>query len=198
MKLWRQVMVGLAVTFLLSSASSQTVKNVLVLHMESSRLPANVVAAKAILETIGREPGTQIFEEYMDENRLPADYPALAETISQKYAGKKMKVIMTVGPPAFSFMMKYGEQLFPGVPIVFSVIENKALPPQLPRNVTGVSNTIGYAGTVGLILKLQPDTQRIFLVAGTSEYDISRRNGVAGEFKSYVGRLDFVYLEDLP
>jgi signal transduction histidine kinase len=191
-------MVGLAVTFLLSSASSQTVKNVLVLHMESSRLPANVVAAKAILETIGREPGTQIFEEYMDENRLPADYPALAETISQKYAGKKMKVIMTVGPPAFSFMMKYGEQLFPGVPIVFSVIENKALPPQLPRNVTGVSNTIGYAGTVGLILKLQPDTQRIFLVAGTSEDDISRRNGVAGEFKSYVGRLDFVYLEDLP
>ena len=68
MKLWRQVMVGLAVTFLLSSARAQNVKNVLVLHMESSRLPANIVAAKAIQETIGREPGTQIFEEYMDEN----------------------------------------------------------------------------------------------------------------------------------
>ena len=191
-------MVGLAVTFLLSSARAQNVKNVLVLHMESSRLPANIVAAKAIQETIGREPGTQIFEEYMDENRLPAEYPAFAEMISQKYAGKKMNVILTVGPPAFSFMMKYREQLFPTVPIVFSFVGYRALPPQLPHNVTGVSNTISYASTVGLILKLQPDTQRIVVVAGSSPDDISRRNGVAEEFKSYEGRLDFVYLEDLP
>jgi signal transduction histidine kinase len=198
MKLWRQVMLGLAVTFLLPSALSESAKNVFVLHMESSRLPANIVAAKAILETIGREPGTQIFEEYMDENRLPADYPALAERISQKYAGKKMNVIMTVGPRAFGFMMKYGEQLFPAVPIVFSVIDYRGLPPQLPHNVTGVSNMPSYASTVDFILKLQPDTQRIFLVAGSSPDDISRRNGVAAEFKPYAGRVDFVYLEGLP
>ena len=62
--------------------------------------------------------------------------------ISQKYAGKKMNVILTVGPPAFSFMMmKYREQLFPTVPIVFSFVGYRALPPQLPHNVTGVSNT---------------------------------------------------------
>jgi signal transduction histidine kinase len=198
MKLWRQAIVGLAVTLLLSPALAENAKNVFVLHMESSRLPANIAAAKAILETIGREPGTQIFEEYMDENRLPADYPALAERISEKYAGKKMNVIMTVGPRAFGFMMKYREQLFPNVPIVFSVIGYRGLPAQLPQNVTGVSNTSSYASTVDLILKLQPDTQRIFLVAGSSADDISRRNGVEAEFRHFAGRVGFVYLEDLP
>jgi signal transduction histidine kinase len=191
-------MVTLVAALLLPAKPSQNAKNVFVLHMESSRLPANIVAAKAIQETMAREPGTQIFDEYMDENRLAASYPALAERISQKYAGKKMDVVLTVGPTALTFMLQYAERFFPATPIVFSIVQSREVPPKLPRNVTGVDNSLSYSSTVDLILRLQPDTRQIFFVAGSSPEDISRRNGAEREFKPFQRRLEFIYLEDLP
>jgi signal transduction histidine kinase len=184
--------------FLPSISPCQSPKNVFVLHMESSRLPANIAAAKAIQETFGRDVGTQVFEEYMDENRLGVEFPLLAERIRQKYAGRKMDLVMTVGPQALTFILQYGEELFPAAPIVFSVVDSRGLPPKLPRNVTGVGGSYKYSDTVDFILKLQPDTRRIFYVAGATPAEISRRNGAEQEFTPYSGRLEFIYLNDLP
>jgi signal transduction histidine kinase len=196
---WLRVTATLAMALFLPLTSlSQTAKNVLVLHMESSRLPANVVAQKAIEETIGRNLGTQVFEEYMDENRLGTDYPTLAERIHQKYGKKKMDLVMTVGPQALNFILQYREALFPAVPIVFSVVDSRGLPPKLPQNVMGVGGSYRYSDTVDLILKLQPDTQRIFYVAGATPEEMSRRNGTEQEFEPYSGRLEFIYLNNLP
>ena len=183
--------------FLLLTSLSQTAKNVFVLHMENSRLPANIAAAKAIQETVNQDVGNQVFEEYMDENRLGTDYPALAERIRQKYAQRKMDVVITFGPPALSFMLQYGERLFPATPIVFSGTDSRVLPPTLPRTVTGVGGSLSYSDTVDLILKLQPDTRQVFYVAGSTPAEISRREGAEREFKPYSGRLSFTYLNDL-
>jgi hypothetical protein len=181
---WLRVTASLAMALSLPLISlSQTAKNVLVLHMESSRLPANIVAQKAIEETIGKNPGTQVFEEYMDENRLGTDYPTLAERIHQKYGKTKMDLVMTVGPQALNFILQYREKLFPAVPIVFSVVDSRGLPPKLPQNVMGVGGSYSYSDTVDLILKLQPDTQRVFYVAGATPEEMSRRNGAEQEFE---------------
>ena len=131
-------------------------------------------------------------------SRLETDFQTLAERIRQKYAGQPIDLVMTVGPRPFTFMRQYGEKLFPSVPIVFSEVDLRYYPQQLPPNTTGVSSSFDLSGTVDLILRLQPDTHEIFYIGGATGAELMLRDEAKREFKPYAGRLAFTYLNDLP
>lgn len=164
----------LAVILLPLTSPCQKVKNILVLHMEGPRLPANIVATKAIQETIGEDLGYQIFDEYIEETRLETDFQTLAERLRQKYSGQRIDLLLTVGPRPFTFLRQYGEQLFPSVPIVFSEVDLRYYPPKLPPNTTGVSGSFlpNLSRTIDLILRLQPDTREIFYIGGSTSNEL--------------------------
>jgi signal transduction histidine kinase len=200
MKAWlRGASILLAIVLPLTALCQKT-KNILVLHMEGPRLPVNIVAAKAIQETIGQDLRYQIFDDYIEETRLEIDFQTLAERIRQKYAGQHIDLLLTVGPRPFSFLLQYGEQLFPSVPIVFSEVDLRFYPPKLPPNVTGVRGSFvpNFSRTVDLIMRLQPDTHEIFYIGGSTSNELLLRNEAKGEFKPYAGRVAFTYLTDLP
>lgn len=181
-----------------SSLGGQTTKNILVLHMEGQRLPANQVASKAIQEVLGQDPKNQIFEEYLDENRLGLDSPKNAATFEQKYKNQKMDLILTVGPEALRFMLRYRDELWPDVPIVFSVLDSRSYPANAPANVTGVSGSLNLSKTVDLILRLQPDVRRIFYVGGASPGERGLRQlEQRQDFVPYSGKVEFEYLDGL-
>jgi signal transduction histidine kinase len=178
-----------------SFMSARTTKNIFVLHMEGARLPANQVASKAIQETLSQEPDNQIFEEYMDENRLDVDDSTIIERIQEKYAGQKMDLILTVGSQALNFMLHHGEKLWPSVPIVFSIVDRSQIPRQLPQNVTGVAGSFDFAQTIDLALKLQPDTRRVFYVGGATEEDKEFRRISEPALKAYSESVDIEYYD---
>ena len=180
------------------SSLCQRTKNILVLYRENPRLPGNIVATKAIQETIGQNLQYQIFDEYIEETRLETDFETLAERIQQKYAGQPIDLVMTVGPRPFTFMRQYGERLFPSVPIVFSEVDLRFYPATLPPNTTGVSSSFDLSGTVDLILRLQPETREIVYIGGASPAELMLRDEAEREFKPYADRLSFTYLNDLP
>ena len=186
-----------AILLPLSSLCERT-KNILVLYRENPRLPGNIVATKAIQETIGQNLQYQIFDEYIEETRLETDFQTLAERIQQKYAGQPIDLIMTVGPRPFTFMRQYGQKLFPSVPMVFSEVDLRFYPATLPPNTTGVSSSFDLSGTVDLILRLQPDTREIAYIGGASPAELMLRDEAKREFKPYENKLFFTYLNDLP
>ena len=195
---WLRVAAILAAILLPLNSPCQRTKNLLVLYRENPRLPANMVAAKVIQETIGQNWRYQIFDEYIEETRLETDFPTLAERIRQKYAGQKIDLVMTVGPRPFTFLRQYGEKLFPSVPIVFSELDLRFYPLQLPPNTTGVNGSFDFSRTIELILRLQPDTRRIVYIGGSSAAELMLRDEAEREFKPYMGRTAFTYLNDLP
>jgi signal transduction histidine kinase len=198
MKTWLRVSATVVSMLLPLSSLCQRTKNILVLYRENPRLPGNVVATKAIQETIGQNLQYQIFDEYIEETRLEADFQTLAERIQQKYAGQPIDLVMTVGPRPFTFMRQYGEKLFPSVPIVFSEVDLHFYPATLPPNTTGVSSSFDLYGSVDLILRLQPDTRDIFYIGGASPAELMLRDEAKREFTPYADRLSFTYLNDLP
>lgn len=105
---------------------------------------------------------------------------------------------MTVGPRPFTFMRQYGEKLFPSAPIVFSEVDLRYYPAELPPNITGVRSSFDFSGTVDLILRLQPDTREIFYIGGATGAELMLRDEAQREFKPFAGRLAFSYLNDLP
>ena len=67
----------------------------------------------------------------------------------------------------------------------------------MPPNVTGVLLKRAFHPTLDIVLALHPDTARITVVAGTSEFDTTLLEQARNEFRAYEDRLAFTYLTDL-
>ena len=68
----------------------------------------------------------------------------------------------------------------------------------LPPHVSGVLLTRKFGPTVELALRLHPGTQRVMVVAGTSEFDNRILRDAKEEFRHYEDRVAFTYLTELP
>lgn len=194
----RVLLIVMSAFFPLHFAQAEGTKRILVLHTDSSRLPGNAIVSKAIQETIGREQGNQIFEEYMDENRLGPNYPLIVDTLREKYAGQKIDLVITFGPQPFGMFLHYGQDLWPTTPIIFSAVEARELPQKLPLNMTGVVGSFDFSSNVDLALALQPELRHVFYIGGATPQEIGRRATAEEDFKHYGRKLEFTYLNDLP
>ncbi len=84
-------------------------------------------------------------------------------------------------------------------PIVFFGIDRKQLGDRsLPADVTGVLVKREFSSTLELVAQLQPETERIVVVAGTSEFDARLLAQAREEFKPFEKRFAFTYLTNLP
>jgi signal transduction histidine kinase len=200
MNLFRRLFIVLAVGLFVvgGNAVAQETKSVLILHMESSQVPANIIASKTIEQVIGSRPKFQYFDEYLDENRLGTDYSGIAQGLQRKYVNQKMDLIITVGSQAARFLFQYGSVLWPSTPKVFCVVDGKLLPGQLPPDVTGAAGSYDFSPTVDLARQLQPDLRHVFYIGGGSPAEMGRRRMAEQEFEHFAGKLEITYLNDLP
>jgi PAS domain-containing protein len=137
----------------------------------------------------------------MDLSRFGTDtyQIQLRDFLDAKYAAKKIDVVIGVMGPALDFLLKHGEAIFPGVPIVFCGVDRREINDRsLPPHVGGILMKRRFGPTVEIALGLHPDTQRIVVVAGTSEFDTRLLQEARKEFRAYEGRIDFTYLTKLP
>jgi len=114
----------------------------------------------------------------------------LADYYRRKYAGKKLDLIVAVLEPSLDFLLEHGKTVFPGVPIVFcgveaSIFETKRLQP----NITGVLVKREFSPTLEVALRLQPQTQNVFVVGGTSTFDRYLLSIARRDLKAYENRV---------
>ena len=197
--IWRRVGFSVAIALLFSVClSAQNTKNVLVLHVGSANQPIHLRISRVFRDTFGADIHTQLFEEFLDQDRLRGDDEVLAETLGKKYAGKKMDLVLSTGAPVLNFLLRRGEELWPGTPKVFSFVEPREMPTNLPPNFTGITSTVDFGATLDLALQVMPNTRRVFYVAGSSPREENFRHMAEQEFSRFAGRIQFTYLYDLP
>ncbi len=110
---------------------------------------------------------------------------------------KKIDVIIAVLAPSLDFLEKYGDEIFPGVPVVFCGVDARELGKRaLPPRFTGVFLKREFSPTVDLVLQLQPDTKQFVVVAGTSSFDAALLAQAREEFRPYEDRVAFKYLSN--
>lgn len=113
------------------------------------------------------DPGTVIYTEYMD-GKIVSDslhYENLAAVYRHKYASISVDLIFVSDDDAYSFLLTYGDELFPDVPVVFFGVSGYAPAhrEKMPR-LTGVVEEMHVNPTVDLITTLQPGVQNIYVV----------------------------------
>jgi signal transduction histidine kinase len=180
----RIVLLGLVLAIQLSAVrAAQSLQSdpppwlVLLLYSSDLYAPAAVVHDEALRTAMseGAAPRAVDFRtEALDAVTFDAaDYePELVALFKKKHSGVRFDLLMPVGVEALRFVTRHREMLWPGVPIVsLSVSATDARETAHVANATAVTIDLDAAGTIRLARHLQPDAERLVLVAGESPYD---------------------------
>jgi PAS domain S-box-containing protein len=185
-------------------AAAEAKRNVLVLYDEPRELPGLTLVDRGIDSELAKSKlhsSIELYRESLDLTRFSGDpdYHAVREYFHEKYAAKKIDVVIAVMAPSVDFMLKYGEETFPGVPVVFCGLDSREVASRkLGLNFTGALLTRDYKGTADLVLKLLPRTHQFFFIAGTSGFDREMTALARADLHQVEDRVSITYLTDLP
>lgn len=133
--------------------------------------------------------------EYLDSKRIHGKlyFQKLYEIYKHKYESEKFDIIFTTDNDAFYFLKNYGQELFPGVPIVFcgmNHFQDTILAEN--QNVTGVAENPDIKGTIDMALNLQPNTKKIYFLFDNTTTGKLFKEYAESLSNQYKGKVEFI------
>lgn len=200
------VVVCVLVVSLLPAVRSQdagVTKKVLVLYWDTKDFAGNISFEQGFQAGMRSDPSNrwELFSEYLDSTRFPGEHQAelLRDYLREKYAKQQIDAVVVTPDPALEFLLRYRSDLFSNSPIVFVAVRRP--PPEVLAagpGLTGIIRANTHRKTVDLALKLQPETQELYVISGTPERDKRFEMAAREELTGYEKRVRISYLTDLP
>ncbi|MEI6702768.1 MAG: ABC transporter substrate binding protein, partial [Deltaproteobacteria bacterium] len=140
----------------------------------------------------------ETYVTFMDMKRIPPTpqyFQQLKELIREGYRGVRFDAVLACDNDAFEFAKKYRDELFPGVPVVFSSIndfDERMLEGR--RDITGTSENTDYTGTIKAALHLLPATKNIVVVTDSTTTGKAHLSAVEKIRPDFPQSLDFTYI----
>ncbi|MEW6387889.1 MAG: ABC transporter substrate binding protein [Thermodesulfobacteriota bacterium] len=156
---------------------------------------------EGILETLRQAyPNIDPLVEYLDWRRFPQEdnIKSLVQVYQQRYAQKKIEVVIANDNEALEFALKYRARLFPEAAIVFCGVNDyrEDMIAGQPR-VTGVVEKVDAAGTIEVALKLHPQARSLVVIADASEEAQDALQIIKGVAPRFASRINFRFLVGL-
>lgn len=156
-----------------SAAAQEPRKTILMLLPDQPGLPMATLGLAGLRSTLVTTWGSRvsIYAEHVDLERFPgSDHEQrLRAAFQAKYRGLTLDAIVAFGPTPLRFLIRWGQDLWPGVPAVATAVDEIVLGKlTLPSNVTPIPMRYDVEGTVRLALRLLPDTRRVALISGVT------------------------------
>ena len=184
------------------AAEKPVTKRILVIYSYHEGLPWERIiddSLRATLVSKSTEP-IELNVEHADRIRYPGDayLQNFINLLRHKYSHPKIDVVIGIADEATDILLQYGEELFPGVPIVFVTAQRKTLQRDFLRpNMTSLLWGGDIQGTVDLILKILPKTRQLFVISGSSSSDRAVQNLVRKTLRGGTNQLEIKYLADI-
>ena len=146
-------------------------RNVLTIHWGPEDFPDTATVDAAIREALlsrAEPPPVHYYAEYLETEEFPSESALLAfrDYVRTKFTGRPLDVVIASGTPALQFVLRYREELFSRVPVVFLAGSMPGLTiNSVHPGVTGVLSDAPFAETLELALKLHPSVRRVYVVA---------------------------------
>jgi signal transduction histidine kinase len=187
----------------LLTAQEYKEKNILVLYSHEKEVATYAELDRAMRSALQSDSTYSVvfYTEYLDLSRFPEarHQRTLVDYLRLKYSNRKIDLVILVSPPAFNFFIKHGDQLFPGIPAVFTSVDIRRVENlELKPNITGIAVKRDLRNTLDLALRLQPDTVGVVIPAGSSSIEKSLTEEMRKNLSAYAGRVSMTVLTDLP
>ena len=159
--------------------------------------PGSALVEQSVQQVLQKGPqAVEFYAEYLDASRFPEEshYQLFREYLQEKYAQSPPDVIVTFLIVKFELAGRLPAELFPGIPVVLGALTEDEVPDKgFGNQVTGVVQRIDFRSALELILKLQPDTERIVVIGGTAPLDRRYLSRTEEAARSLAGRVQFDY-----
>ena len=176
---------------------------VLVLHSFRNSLPVNTDWYNGIVRGFSSETDRQveIDIEAPDLTRFgdADDVSKLLDIYRLKYHDQQPHLIIPTYTQAFRFLLDHGEELFPGIPIVFCGADSEFVASrELPPHITGITTHRDIAGTLELALQVHPDARQVAVIVGSGAMDRLFERAARQALQPFGERVAFKWLQGLP
>jgi signal transduction histidine kinase len=183
-------------------AFSAPKKTVLVLYGDPLSIPANRMIEQGLTAALlsAHAWALEVFSEYLDLARFPAARYGddIVRYSRARYGTRKPDVLITVTNTALQFVLDRRDELFPGVPIVFTAVDHREVEGrEMPPNVAGLWTAWDYQRTLELALQLQPQTREVICVAGTGVEDQAYNNEARKALERFATHVRVRWLDKL-
>ena len=143
---------------------------------ESKDVPGNIMLEQAVRAEMQKAVTNRIefLAEYLDASHFSdkEHFRLFQDYLGKKYAGQKLDLILAFPSRDYRLAGELPDALFPDVPVVFVAINEMEVPEAISKlGVTGIVQRFDIRGTLGLIMRLQPDTRRVVVIGGISGMD---------------------------
>lgn len=178
-------------------------KNVVFLFSAGTALPAYDVVYQRIVETIQREaPGpVNVYAEYLDLGRFHSEsyHRRLFDLYREKYAEKKIDLVILVGRGASEAVDKHGQDLFSNISTLILRYANpfSQTPSFNKPFATGIFADLDVKGSLETALSLQPATRTVFVISGASADDQYYEAIARAAYQGYEASIRIEYLSGL-
>ena len=172
---------------------------VVILHSISQDVAGLRELSVALSEGLQQEAKVDVYSEYTGLDRFSgkAYEDALLALYREKYASRRVDLVVAVGPAALEFVVARG--FLPRVPIVSCYVPRRTVEAARADrpDLTGALPPQNAPPTVELMLALYPATRRIQVVLGASPYERAQAQQGRKIFERFAERVEFAYLNDL-
>ncbi len=137
-----------------------------------------------------------LYFEYLDLERNKGDAEYLHHwqaELERKYPEGKIDLVFAARPPAMHLLMKEGNKIAPGAPVISFQTPLPTGTEAGNRKVYCVVSEFDVAGTITDALSAFPKTKKVLVVAGDSEADRMAAKSVEKAGEQFKGRLEFEY-----
>ena len=192
---------AIGLVFFAEGSQAQVRKTILVINEFGQSAPTAVSVSNQIREVLHSDGRfkAQFYWEDLDAADLSDD--SLKEQralIAQRYSGKKLDLIVLVGPDVAHLLTDQSKAFYPNVPVVFCCsAQGQRGQPVVDSRSTGSWLQFDPGKTVDGALRLLPATRRVFVVAGQTRFDTGVVALAKAGLTSYESKLDITYLTDL-
>jgi signal transduction histidine kinase len=138
-----------------------------------------------------------IFEVSLSTARFPdGNEDAFVDYLNAVFSERKLDLIMTIGGPAARFFQQNRQRIFPSIPTLYAALAQQ-MSANAPATDAMVSVSVDVLGTLEQILKLVPETTRVFIVMGNSPIEKLWLEEMRKLFQPLTSRLEITYSNEL-
>lgn len=185
----------------LAAAAADEPYRVLVLHSFRNSVPVNAHWHQGLMRGFASAPDVAVEIDTEAPNLAhlsePEKLDALRNFYRTNYQDSKPQLIVSTYTPALQFLLAYGDDLFPGVPVVFVGADQRVVAAHMAPHVTGITGFADIAGTLELALRAQPDTQRVAVIVGSGPVDRVFERDAREALGQFDGQVEFAWLQGL-
>lgn len=146
-------------------APSGGTKNVLLLNSYHQGFMWTDSLTSGIMDALRKYPEINLYVKNLDAKKFDqAKFELERNYLREKYAGVVFSGVITTDNDALDFMFKYGEELFPKAPVVFTGVSNTDDYHLQRSRFYGFEETSGTDGVIEMVKRLLPKARRLLVV----------------------------------